>query len=197
MDLPTTSDPSQFTHIRILLSMVVSLSIARLLSGLAKFVQHPGKLKVYPLHLIWTAFMLLMLIHFWWWEFSLSHLPQWYFFHFVFLLAYAALLYLMSSLLFPDSIAEYEGYREYFMLCRKWFFGILAATLLMDVVDTWIKGSQHLLSYGTEYWLRCGIGVTLCLVAMRVENQRFHLIFAIGALVYNISWILRLYDLLA
>ncbi|WP_234841668.1 hypothetical protein [Sinorhizobium meliloti] len=39
-------DPAIFSHIRVVMGMVISLSLARLLSGVALFVQHPGKTKV-------------------------------------------------------------------------------------------------------------------------------------------------------
>jgi hypothetical protein len=38
-------DPQIFSHIRVVMGMVISLSMARLLTGLALFVQHPGKTK--------------------------------------------------------------------------------------------------------------------------------------------------------
>ncbi|WP_377161369.1 hypothetical protein ACFJIX_15035 [Roseateles sp. UC29_93] len=104
-------DPTQFIHIRMVLSMVVSLSIARLLSGLAKFVQHPGRLEVDGVHLLWALYMLVTLIHFWWWEFALSRIGPWHFLQFAFVVGYSAVLYLLCAILFPDDIAEYGGYR--------------------------------------------------------------------------------------
>ncbi|HSI60733.1 MAG TPA: hypothetical protein VLA16_24460 [Ideonella sp.] len=189
-------DPNQFVHVRMVLSMVVSLAIARLLSGLAKFAQHPGRIKVYGIHALWVVYMLVMLIHFWWWEFALSRVPAWHFGAFAFVVAYAALLYLLCAILFPDDIAEYAGYRGYFLSRRKWFFGILGFTFLVDVGDTWMKGHQHLVAQGVEYGVRTAAGVSLCAVAACVEDERFHMAFVIASLVYQASWILRLYDVL-
>ena len=60
-----------FPHIRIVMGMVIGLGVTRLLSGLARIVQHPGQYRLYPVHLAWVASMLLLLVHFWWWEFGL------------------------------------------------------------------------------------------------------------------------------
>lgn len=196
MDLPTHIDPSQFVHIRMVLSMVVSLSIARLLSGLAKFVQHPGRTEIYGTHLLWALYMLVQLIHFWWWQFALSRVPTWHFLIFAFVIGYAAVLYLLCALLFPDDIAEYRGYADYFLSRRRWFFAVLALSFVLDVVDSLIKGMDYLRAQGPEYGLRIGVAVVLCAVAARVEDRRFHLALVLASLAYQASWILRLYDVL-
>jgi hypothetical protein len=55
-----------FAHVRLIVGMVISLAMARLLNGIAKFVQHPKKIKIYPVHMGWVLTLLLFLIHFWW-----------------------------------------------------------------------------------------------------------------------------------
>ena len=57
-----------FIHVRMIIGVVTGLSMARLLSGLARFVQHPARPRVYPTHVIWAVFMLLATTNFWWWE---------------------------------------------------------------------------------------------------------------------------------
>jgi hypothetical protein len=87
MDAAKISDAEIFVHVRILLGVVVSLSIARLLSGLAFFVQHPGRQKADAVHLLWVASMLLALVHFWWWQFALIHHSAWHFGVYAFVLS--------------------------------------------------------------------------------------------------------------
>lgn len=176
--------------------MVVSLGMARLLSGMAGFVQHPGRKRPYAVHLLWALSLLISLMHFWWWEFSLARLVVWRFEVYFFVVGYAALFYLLCAILFPDDLAEYSGYRQYFYSRRKWFFGLLAATYVADVFDSWIKGPAHLAAQGPEYLARTVAYVLLCIVAARTENVRFHVAFAVGSLLYQVSWILRLYDVL-
>lgn len=196
MDIPA-ADPNQFIHVRTVLSMVVSLALARLLSGLARFAQHPQRLKVYGVHMLWVAFMVIMLLHFWWWEFALTRIPQWHFGSFAFVIGYSAVLYLLSAILFPDDIAEYAGFRDYFMSRRRWFFGVLALTFVLDVIDTRLKGMDYVHAKPAEYFVRATAGVLLCMLAMKTEDQRLHWALAVGMLVYEVSWILRFYDVLA
>ncbi|WP_431099675.1 hypothetical protein [Roseateles noduli] len=193
----TAIDPTQFIHIRMVLSMVVSLSIARLLSGLAKFVQHPGRLKVDGVHLLWALYMLVTLIHFWWWEFALSRMGPWHFLQFAFVVGYSAVLYLLCAILFPDDIAEYAGYRDYFQSRRRWFFGILAFTLLLDVADSALKGATHLQELGTAYGVKTAAAIVLCGVAALVTSRRFQWALVLVALAVQQWWILRLYNVLS
>ncbi|MBB4477904.1 hypothetical protein GGE46_000445 [Rhizobium etli] len=47
--------------------MVISPSLARLLTGVPGIVQHPAKAKVYPIHLGCALSLFLFIIHIWWW----------------------------------------------------------------------------------------------------------------------------------
>jgi hypothetical protein len=55
-----------FVHLRIMVGTIVGLSVARLLSGMARFTQHPKREQVYLVHLGWAFAILLSVIHFWW-----------------------------------------------------------------------------------------------------------------------------------
>jgi len=188
-------DLSAFVHVRIVIGIIVALSIGRLLSGLAVFVQHPGRRNFDVVHFFWTLFIFLSVIQLWWWEFYLSKVT-WTFVTFAFVVLYASTMYFMCTLLFPDTLYEYDGFYNYFMSRRRWFFGMLILFEILDIVDTAIKGTAYLASFSIEYWLHAVLFVLICLAAMRIENRRFHLIFAVAAIVYEISWVVRRYGVL-
>jgi len=190
-------DPNLFVHVRVVLGMVVSLGMARLLTGLAGFVQHPGRQKPDAIHLLWVLSTLLLLLHFWWWEFELAAVKGWTFGVYVVVLYYAVVNFLVCALLFPTDLAEYQGYRDYFLSRRRWFFGLLAMGFLVDAVDTALKGPTYVASLGQEYPLRLVTYLALCVVAAVVKDARFHLAFAAANLVYQVSFIVRRYDVLA
>ncbi len=194
MDAATTAET--FTHIRVVMGMVVSLSLARLLNGLAGIVQHPGATRIYPVHLGWVAFMFLFLVHFWWWEYRLHALPAIGFAAYLFLIAFCALFFFLCALLFPTSMQDYDGYEHYFVSRRTWFFGFLAGLLVTDIADTALKGHAYFLSLGWEYPARTAIYVVLSIIAATTANRRFHAGFVIFALAYQLYWIFRVYDIL-
>ncbi|WP_157016249.1 hypothetical protein [Mesorhizobium xinjiangense] len=193
----TAALPEAFPHIRIVMGMVIGLGVTRLLSGVARIIQHPKQYPLYPVHLAWVVSLLLMLVHYWWWEFGLFSVHQWTFGIYLFIVSYAIALFLLCALLFPDSMQDYTSYKDYFLARRAWFFGLLAATYGLDIVDTLIKGSEHFARFGTEYLLRTPLFIALCAVAIATRNMYFHVAFVVFALVYQISWIFRLFDTIA
>ncbi|HEY4193829.1 MAG TPA: hypothetical protein VGM46_14380, partial [Mesorhizobium sp.] len=77
---------------------------------------------------------------------------------------------------------------------RAWFFGLLGATYLLDVVDTLLKGEAHFARFGHEYLFRTPVFVALCIIAAYTSNRRYHIAFVAVALVYQAWWIMRLFD---
>src|SRR5258708_7224844 len=72
-------DVDLYLHVRVLISMILGLSVARLIGGVAGFIQHPGRDRVWPVHLGWVAWALLNVVTLWWWEFRLSLVAHWTF----------------------------------------------------------------------------------------------------------------------
>ena len=60
-----------YLHVRVLIALILGLSVTRLVSGIAALVQHPGRYRIWPVHLCWVAWALLNVVTFWWWEFRL------------------------------------------------------------------------------------------------------------------------------
>ena len=191
MDSVTHANPDIYVHVRIVIGIVLGLSVSRLLTGLARFIQHPSRTSVYPIHLAWVFFLLISVIHFWWFEFQLFTIRQWTFEIYLFVITYAGLFFLACTLLFPDQMDEYSGYRDYLMSRRKWFFGLLALIFLVDVIDAYLKGMEHLQSFGPEFAIRTIVLISVCVIGMFTTNQRFHALFVAGALAYQLSWIFR------
>ena len=183
--MTTQVDVDLYLHVRVLISIILGLSVTRLIGGIAGLIQQPGRYRVWPIHLGWVAWALLNVITFWWWEFRLSLVTHWSFGLYFFICAYASMYYFLSVLLFPADLQGYDGYQDYFLSRRVWFFGFVALTEALDIVDTWIKGDEHIRSLGAEYPIRIGVFILLCAVAARTRNLTFHAVFVFGGLAYE------------
>lgn len=190
------TSPEIFQHVRIVMGMVVGLSVTRLLNGLVRIIQHPNQTRIYPVHIGWVLTLLLMLLHFWWWELWLVELPVWTFETYLFLIIYAITLFFLSAFLFPDSISDYTGYEQFFIARRKWFFTFFGLTVAFDLIDTLIKGPAHYAMFSIEYWFRVPVYLVLCGIAIVSSNRRFHLAFVMLGLFYEMSWIIRHFETL-
>lgn len=189
---PSLSDI--YLHIRVIISIIVGLCITTLLSGFARFVQHPRRERPSILHLGWAASLLLWVTHFWWWEFRLASIRSWNFETYLFVIFYAILYFLLSKLLFPDDISEYGGYEQYFLSRRRWFFGLLAGTLVFDYIDTALKGMDYLHSFGIEYPIRLAINLAFCIVGLISTNRRIQLTVLTLTIAYQITFIVLYYN---
>lgn len=192
MDTPVSHE--LFPHVRIVLGMVIGLGITRMLAGVAGFIQHPGRYKVSLLHMLWAVSILVELILFWWWEFGLSRIDRWTFDIFIFVIGYAVVLYLLAALLFPDNIAEYGGYEDFFLKRRHWFFAILGTTFVFDVIDTLIKGADYFTRLSVDYLVQVPIGLALCIVGWISANRNVQIAVALVHLTYQAYWIVRVYN---
>ncbi len=186
-----THSAEAFTHVRMIIGIILGLCVSRLLTGAARFIQHPGKQKIYLVHLAWVGFLLLSVVHFWWLEFGLRSVPVWTFEKYLFVIFYAGLYFMLCTLLFPDSIEEYSGYQDYFISRRTWFFSLLAVLYLTDIGDTLLKGWSHYELYGLEYPIQAGVFIILSIIAAITPNLKFHTFFAIAALIYQLTFTLR------
>lgn len=177
-----------FEYISVLTSIIVGLGIAHLLRGLAELVQHPGRHKIYWVHLLWVGFMFFNMVFFWWWEFSLEALDVWLFQHYLFVVIYAVVLYLTCALLFPNDLDGYSGFEDYFLSRRAWFFGLLALGVILDLYDTWLKGPEHFAALGLEYKVFSAINLAASVIGTISRSRRVHAAIAILLFAYQIHW---------
>ncbi|HTI10096.1 MAG TPA: hypothetical protein VL832_16120 [Puia sp.] len=184
-----------FDHIKSVIGIILGLSIAKLLQSAVKLIQHPGRTRPYWIHLLWSLYLFLLLTHFWWWEFRLKRVADWSFQGYFFLIIFITLYFTLCALLWPDDVADYDNrYEEYFYSRKKWFFAVLAASFVADIFDTMLKGKDYFLQATWEYPFRNAIHFVLCLVAIGVSNRRFHAVLVILFILYELLYILRLYD---
>lgn len=187
---------SQYVHVRVLLGMVVGLALTHLIRNFARIIDRPGKVRVSGVHLMWVAFVFIYLLHFWWWEFRLAGSVHWTFGIYLFVTVYALLLYMLCTVIFPESIDDYASYWDYFISRRRWFFGLLAVVFVVDIGDSWIKGPTYIQELGPEYLVRNASFFTLSLVAMTTRKRWFHVAFVVVGFTFQIFWIIQRFDIL-
>ncbi|WP_292055020.1 MULTISPECIES: hypothetical protein [unclassified Martelella] len=183
------SDMDAYGHLRILVSLILGLAITRVLSGLSRRLQEPDKTAGMPAQIVWSLVLLFGAVHFWWWEFALRFISQWNFWIYIFVLSYASLFFLMSTLLYPDHIQTNADREDFFIRRRYAFFALFAASFAFDLIDTLIKGRDHLTSLGIWYGVRLAAGTLIALIAMRTENSRKLMWLGLIWLAGNIIWI--------
>ncbi|AOS97625.1 hypothetical protein AUP74_02215 [Microbulbifer aggregans] len=177
-----------YTHIRVILGIVVGLGLTHLLRNLARIVEEPRDDRVYWIHLGWVAFVLLYLLQFWWWEFRFTKTGEIGLGTYLYLITYALLLYLLCAFLFPEKSSAPKNYTELFYLRRKWFFAVLALVFVIDFGDTLLKGGQYLIALGSLYVCRNLFFFTGSLIAIATRNRVYHGVFLVTGVVFQIFY---------
>jgi hypothetical protein len=184
-----------FEYVIILISIVIGLALTHLMQGLAGLIQNPRRERIWWVHLIWVAYMFLSIVFWWWWEFQLRHIKTWSFGIYLFVVFYAFYLYLICAVLFPRDLDGYEGYREYFLARRGWFFGLLIGWSVIDTIDTWIKGPEYVASLGATALIYNALLVICGVIGMATRRPSAEAIIAVVQLVYVLSGVLHLFNL--
>jgi len=183
----------QYLHVRVLLSIILGFGLAQLLSGVASLAESPKQSRPYWVHLVWTLFLFLYLIHFWWWEFRLRQITEWTFPLYFFIVLYVVLQYLLCTLLFPRQMTEFQGFADYFYSRKTWIFSLMALLFVADVQDTVLKGLPYLRTLGPIYYARTISYLGLSLAAIKISDRRFHAGFAVFATLSEIAFIVAFY----
>jgi len=183
-----------FEYVAVLTSIIIGLGMAQLLMGVTRLIQHPEQARPYWVHLCWVFYMFLLTVFWWWWEFRLHLVETWTFGIYLFIVLYAFLMFLLCALLFPRDFSIYDGFKGYFYVKRKWFFGVFILSQLVDVGDSLLKGMTYYDSLGTQYTVAQILIVALSVTAIFVRNERFHAVFVLALLVYMFVSGFALYD---
>ncbi len=184
-----------FEYVIVLISIVIGLALTHLMQGVAGVIQHPSRDRIWWVHLVWAAYMFISILFWWWWEFQLQHIQAWTFPIYLFVIFYAFYLFLICAILFPRDLEGFEGYKDYFLARRRWFFGLLLGWSVIDVIDTWIKGPDYFASVGADAFIFNVILALTSIVGITVRRPAVQAVLAVGQLVYVTTGLLRLFNL--
>ena len=140
-----------FEFLVILISVIMELSIARLVSGIGDLIRIIKSRNGYWVYSVWIFNVLLLISGFWWSMFGWSLKKDWSFFYFVLLLIFTITLYLLTNFLVPKEIKKETNIKEYFLENRKMFFGVLIFTLIVDIIETSLLEKEGFRDMPFEY----------------------------------------------
>ena len=178
-----------FSYICVLTSIVAGLAVTRLVSGFGQLLQTRARTPPYWVHTLWMVNVLLTVIITWWVQYRWRNAPHWTLFLFLWLLVAPLILYLVTALLFPINQEEVVviGRREHYYANNRKIFLLFGLTFAADLADTLLKGVTYFLSFGPLYYGSMLMQMILCAVAATTKSPRYHGVFAIFYLIYNVT----------
>jgi len=135
-----------FSYVMTLVAIIIGLSITHILSGIGQAIHrlrgHGAPIRIESVYLLWVGTVFINIISFWWWEYKFNEIvSEWSFALYVFILMYAIMWYLTAAILVPSKMDEISDSFEYFLQGRKWFFSLMLLIIVVDVIDSFLKGT--------------------------------------------------------
>lgn len=104
---------SLFEFLMVLVSIIVGLGIAELLTGIARQIRYRASVRGYWVHSVLVTMVFFALLQQWWEIWALRGVAEWTFYGLVLMLAGPVGLFLIAHLLFPEPI-QGANFREYY-----------------------------------------------------------------------------------
>lgn len=181
---------STFEYISVLLSIVVGLGLARLLTGVGQALEARRRIRFYWVQGLWVVNLVLLLVSFWWATlFGHSDRETWFFPNFAVLLVYSIFLFLGSVLIIPSDLEKSSDLESHYFEVRPWFFGIMAMVPVAEIFDTLLHGGiERLLGFGLYLILFLGGSFVMCIIAALTASRTFHAVWAVIFLIAMTGW---------
>jgi len=172
-----------FSYLSVLISIVLGLGIAHLLSGVARSVSRRDTTTFYWPTLVWSLLLLILIIQVWWVDFSLSKETEWTLAGFTSVLLIPATLYFMAFLILPESNDMHKTYFEN----RVWFFALLIAVPIFGSLQQFlVEGHVH----RDADTLVKAISIVVSAAAIYFGSEKAQKGFAVVGLVFIVSYVL-------
>lgn len=127
-----------FEFLMVLVSIIVGLGLAEILTGIARILRFRSSVDYYWLHGVLVATLFIALLQQWWETWGLRDTSEWSFLALLMLMAAPVSLFLMAHLAYPEPVADAEIEVYYYGEMRPiWLLGavaIVASTLFRPVI---------------------------------------------------------------
>ena len=166
-----------FAYLSVLLSIILGLAIAEVLTGYRSLLLARGSVKLYAPPLIWSGIMLMLAIHFWWASFGLAKRETWDFTAFCAVLAQTVMMFMGASLLLPKTKPDQPiDLRAHYYSEAGPFFSLGLLFIIFGFIKDWLL-DQRIMNGGLPMaFFLFFLGMTL--VALFVRKPRVHEIIA-------------------
>ena len=185
---------NHFEYVMVLISIIIGLGIAHILLGLGGIVDRltgrGDRLRLGVAHGAWLAHTFLWLVLFWWWQFRLEVIwEEWTIGFYFFLVMYAVVLFLIAVILVPRTWDGVTDLGDFFLRRRAWFYSVWLLGLLLDILDSWLKGGVDYIVLQTGPWtmLFWLTSIIMSVIGLRARSMRYHATAGVTLLLLDLA----------
>jgi hypothetical protein len=183
-----------FSYLSVLISIILALSIAHLLSALVRVIHNRSRIVLYWPSLTYAFILFVVIIQVWWSDFHLSGHVNWTFAAFASTLLIPADLYLLCALLLPSAdLPSDDNMRTAYYRNRVWFFGALFSIPVLGFTQDLLVDGH--ISAPADTAMRL-VFEALILVAIFVKAERVQKTLAVAGAVLIVIYVMALFSTL-
>ena len=163
------------SYLSTFLSLILGLAVANVLTHISAMVKQGREADWYFLHTMWAVYMLFLMACEWWVIFNWSSVGRIGFWTYLFLLMKPCVLFVASDVLFPNA-ARQSGLdlKSHFWSVRRRLFSIVALYPALDIIDTTLKGMDHVRELGPTYPIVLALSFLAIFVGIKSQDERVH-----------------------
>jgi hypothetical protein len=177
-----------YEYLTVFVSVILGLAVVHLLSGVALILDTRVRERLDWLHAVWTANVFITTLLVWWFNFGLSAVTEWTLPHFMNLVAYSVVLYLMAGLLYPVRGDEVVDFRAHFEANRPRFFTVCLIFQVVDFADAALERQAIGTPWVGLHLVSLVVFAGAFVIGIRTGNRSFHGVLAIAWLVVCLFW---------
>jgi len=180
---------SAFEYLSVFISIILGLAVVHLLGGVSLLLDQRVVARIFWVHMAWVLNMFSLITWVWWANWQLNGVESFSPAHYVSMVLFSVVLYLMCGLLFPVRGKEVENFYEQFEINRTRFFYLgevlLVAALLKGYVDRQVLSEPDTL----ERTVMFATLAVLFGIASRSRSRVFHGALAVVFFALTLRWI--------
>ena len=183
-----------FSYLSVLISIILGLGVAHLLSGFAELIKRRDSLKLWWPTPLWMITIFLIHVQTWWALFALRSVEHWSFAAFLIVLLQPVALFMMASLITPRFSGDApHDLEQLYWREHRWFFAFilaaLAASLGKDLILTGhLPEPENLAAHG--------LFAIVAVLAFLVRSRRLQTVLATVGLLLLCGYIAILFTAL-
>lgn len=177
---------TQFEFITVFISIVLAFGVSDILSSWGEQIRLRKQVRIYWLHIAWSALLLVLMVQVWWSLWHVVDRPAWTFPEYLVLIAPFLILAVIAYVLTPSLQGDNRDIREHYWSNSGWVFSLAALYVLIAITYTVVIVGDDLLQWRNT--IRAG-GFLLLLSLALWRNEKFHALAVIIGAAILISWV--------
>jgi hypothetical protein len=182
---------STFDYLTVLISIVLGLAIANVLTRLALVITARERVDFYWPPVAWAVFLFFISVQHWWAEWAVRHTQAWTFGTFWLQLLVPVDLFLLSALALPER--EVDGkldLGQWYFHNRAWFFALLFFLPALSIAEE-IARTGHMASWlNLAFLLAFELAIAFAFILKARRAQEW---ITAQAMVMTVAYVILLY----